>query len=655
MDESVLADEESLPPQWPDYKKDIYSTSWIHNLIIEEFPQCIDGSDVEHMVQAMLRLAEVVEKQYARYFYYKDRRCKSFASYQLRNDGWLPCTPALLHCESTVEPVNAFMPGCGFKGLLPEVVLEGNDPKQRDVLEKLGVKSGLPDDPDDWHHWMRCLSEVENRTDDREQVRTAADELYRRYLELEDDTRCPSDIRLPCLSADRDRPILAFAPASAIYYVDEPHLHEVRDKIIQNGYKLFILSLRTGRGAVSRLGISCLSSVFDTEVQFGEKDVRATETVLRRYRERRTGLMLAAKLKEELPRDLSISVVKDLQVVLVDREEKRVSVPVPSWPAREDRHLLVDQQSRWYKFGHGLARWVVRDEAMATLFESLLRERSRGEYERRLLQHGITTGDVERAMASWPDGSDGGRDGWYVHRAGSEEGVSTAERRTEGGDTKPGTDSIDDHQVPASDPNSKQSGPVTGRDGEVEDPPPHKTSPGRRPDVATGRAAEDWLAERLNEYFTDLRRRDRDPKNRESDFVIRSGSKNYHIEVKHLARAGGVIYWSKGECEKAQAICREAPSRYFMALLVSDPDVQYKVYWSWDPLSELQDAPRKIQWQGESKYEEVESDSWQVTDQQPDDVPVERWMFRIYVDKVLSDLDQDDESLQNLRKQIRGT
>lgn len=655
MDESVLADEESLPPQWRDYRKDISCTRWKHDLIIEEFPQCIDGSDVEHMVQAMLRLAEVVEKQYARYFYYTDQRCKSFASYQLRNDDWLPCTPSLLHCESTVEPVNAFMPGCGFKGLLPEVVLEGNDPKQRDVLEKLGVKSGLPDDPDDWHHWMRRLSEVENRTDDREQVRTAADELYRRYLELEDDTRCPSDIRLPCLSADRDGPILAFAPASAIYYVDEPHLHEVRDKIIQNGYKLFILSLEAGSRAVPRLGISLLSSVLNADVQPGEKDVRATEAVLRRYRKRRMGLTLAAKLMEELPQELSISVVKDLQVVLVDREKEKVaSVPVPSWRAGKDRPLFVDQQNQWYKFGHGLARWVIKNEKMATLFESLLREPSRSEYERRLLDQRITTADVERAMASWSDGSDGGQDGCYGYRTGSEEVASTGERRTEDGDAKPGTDSINDHQVSGSDPNSKQSGPVNGRDWGVEDRPPPRTSPGRRPDVATGRAAEDWLAEQLKKHFRELRRRDRDSKNRESDFVIRSGSREYHIEVKHLARAGGVIYWSKGECEKAQEIRHKAAGIYFMALLVSDLDGQYKIYWSWDPLAELQNAPKQIQWEGQSKYEAVESDSWQVADQQPENVPVERYMFRINVDKVLSDLDEDDQSLPSLRKHIRG-
>ena len=90
-----------------------------------------------------------------------------------------------------------------------------------------------------------------------------------------------------------------------------------------------------------------------------------------------------------------------------------------------------------------------------------------------------------------------------------------------------------------------------------------------------------------------------------------------------------------------------------MALLVSDSGGQYQIYWSWNPLSELQVVQREVQWEGTSKYEAVESDSWDVADQQPQDVPVNRHKFRIQVDQGLLDgLDKDDKWLRKLQEQI---
>ena len=92
-----------------------------------------------------------------------------------------------------------------------------------------------------------------------------------------------------------------------------------------------------------------------------------------------------------------------------------------------------------------------------------------------------------------------------------------------------------------------------------------------------------------------------------------------------------------------------------MALLLSRAEGRYRIYWSWDPLSDLQAAHRDVQWEGASDFEDMESDSWDVADQQPDNVPVKRHMFRIHVDQELvDDLDKDDESLQKLRERLQG-
>ena len=657
-----------LPELWSDYKEGMWLTRWISNLIIEHFPQCILDSNVddesEHiMMQTMIRLAAAVTNRQASYFRYKVRQCSSFAWHQLCREEWLPCKRSLLHHERRVAPANAFMPGKGFNGLLPEV-LRSNDHEEWygsvvGVLRQLGVSEHLPSDSDEWHYWMRRLPDVGDRSVNPDSVRTAAEALYRRYLRREWDTPFPTDIRLPCLAAGEDGPVLAFASASEVYYVDEPHLQEVRDEIVSEGYKLFILPLRAGKRAVSQLQISPLSSVLSAEEQFAREDVRATKAVLLRYQERRVGLTLAAELENELPPDLPISVVNNLQVDLVGHE-KVASVDVLSWQAGEDQPLLLNARNQWRACGHGLALWVIRQEAKATLFEALLHERSRREYEDRLLQSGVTIADVERAMADWLVGSDNGREDSGEPRRGTGQDDSTGESRPEDVNDKPGTDNVNAGQSTVPEPSWGSSGRGNGRGTGADT---RRTSRGDRrgrsvpPNLATGRAAEDWLAERLTKVFPGtVERGVRDSQNRESDFIVGQDSMRYHIEVKHLANIRGKIYWSQGQCGKALDMGRESGEEYFMALLLSKAHVQYNIYWSWNPLSDLQTAQRDVQWEGASDYEDVESDSWDVADQQPDNVPVKRHMFRILVDQeLLDDLDEDDESLQKLRKRLRGT
>lgn len=657
-----------LPELWSGYKEDIWLTYWLSNLFIEHFPQCLFDSNVddesEHrMMQTMIRLAAVVESRQASYVRYKVRRCSSFAWHQLCRTEWLPCKHSLLHHEYRVAPANAFMPGKGFNGLFPEV-LRGNDDEEWygsvvGVLRQLGVRDELPEDADKWHYWMRRLPDVGDRSANPDSVRTAAEALYRKYLRLEWDTPFPTDIRLPCLAAGEGGPVLSFASASEVYYVDAPHLQEVRDEIVQKGYKLFILSLRAGRRAVSQLQISPLSSVLRAEEQFAGEDVRATKAVLIRYQERRVGLTLAAELENELPPDLPISVVNNLEVNLVGHE-KVASVDVLSWQAGEGQPLLLNARNQWRAFGHGLARWVIRQETKATLFEALLRERSRREYEDRLLHSGVTIADVERAMADWLAGSDNGREDSGEPRRGTGQDDSAGESRPEDVNDKPGTDNVNAGQSTVPEPSWGWSGRGNGRGTGADR---RRTSRGDRrgrsvrPNLATGRAAEDWLGERLTEVFPGtVERGVRDSQNRESDFIVGQDSMRYHIEVKHLANIGGKIYWSQGQCGKALDMGRESGEEYFMALLLSKAHGQYNIYWSWDPLSDLQAAQRDVQWEGASDYEDVESDSWDVTDQQPDEVPVKRHTFRIDVDQELLDgLHEDDGSLQKLRERLRGT
>ena len=141
----------------------------------------------------------------------------------------------------------------------------------------------------------------------------------------------------------------------------------------------------------------------------------------------------------------------------------------------------------------------------------------------------------------------------------------------------------------------------------------------------------------------------RDTENRESDFVIH-GDIEFHIEVKHAEKRPGTFYWSGLECEKALALEGTA-HKYVMAILFPDGEEDYEIRWIWRPLDELIRASRAVQWEGNSDYESVDADSWDVTVQQPVKVPAKRHVFRIRLsDEMLESFDKDDGSLNVLRK-----
>ena len=174
-----------------------------------------------------------------------------------------------------------------------------------------------------------------------------------------------------------------------------------------------------------------------------------------------------------------------------------------------------------------------------------------------------------------------------------------------------------------------------------------------RPRPETGRAAEDWLEKRLEQAFPNcVQRHIRDKANRESDFVVSSGSRKFHIEVKHVANWPGTFYWSELECEKAQLLER-SNDKYIMAILSPDGDRGYKIRWIWHPLDELKRASREVQWTGNSDYELVRADSWDVEALKPDEVPTKRHLFRIKLDdEVVKGFEKDMGNLEVLCRKI---
>ncbi len=655
------------------YKEDLgyrnWSKPWERNWEIEHFPQCVEnGSKPADMIKMMLPLAETMQKLKAVYYYHVKRRRENFACYQLKHEQWLPCRRALLYEGERAAPSEAFLPGKGLGGLLPEVDKTGIDDEEwykhvQGALIDLGVQENLPKDAEGFHEWMRKLSQKEY---DSEALEKAAKELYRRYLGLDDcQGAFPQDIHIPCWGEEEN---LTFSPPDEVFHVDRPYLDEVRREILQKGYKLFIIPLSAGAAAPDRLGVRILSQELSAEPNYESKDEEGTERLRKRYAERRVGLGLAADLKEvdkTLPEGLSLSAVRGLHLQLNADNGDVAKVEVLSWLSKEEDTLLINlDKNEWRALGNGLAVSIAKKEDKASLFENLLSEDKEDEYLDRLRHAGVSEDDIRHAETT------------FAHEPDEERVDSPNSTTGEPPETGPPPQPIPNDDVPSGQTthvpqgtgahdggargvDNGQTTRVSERGGGMrgsERSGGGVTSNGihQAPSPESGRAAEDWLQKQLETAFPSrVERHHRDDKNRESDFVIKREKGELHIEVKHAAKRPGTLFWSGLEYEKARDMEGATDKRYVMALLFPDEEQGYEIRWLWDPLYGLKEAAREVRWEGESSYEDIPTDSWNVTERRPANVPTKRYNFRITLkDEMLETLDRDTKELEALRQMM---
>lgn len=677
---------------WPDhclvanyrewFNKDYDCYKWLCDWEIEFFPECIystNAGDPASVLRTMLPLVEILKNRKAsyyrsRYFYNKNEKHQfsgNFAAYQLRYEEWLPCKPALFHDgKRVVAPRRAFMPDKGLRGLLPEV--DRGDIKDEEwfqhinlELRSLGVRVQLPKNPEDWHDWMRKLPKLANGLDNQGQaisededyralLQNAADSLYRKYLKLDwwnelnrwdrYDIDFPAGIDVPCMCWENDTEVLAFSSSDEVFYIDQPHLDEVRQEIGSKDFKLFILSLNAGKDAPKRLGVDRLSYELHAEPCYEEAVKQESDRLSQRYKERCLGLVSAANLRKSLPEELNIIAVRGLRLELTSNSKSVTDVEVLSWET-EDGSLLINlDKDKWRALGHGLAARIAKAEDKASLFENLLREDYKDVYLDRLRQEGVTEDDIKNAESTWTisTGSTPEPESPQKSRTNTEPDLPTEE----GLEKKP-KDSFSLEERRKKDSEHRESTETIRTESE----PPQGSQSGSKPNTETGQKAENWFEEKLKHIFKHVRRHDIDEKNRESDFAVLSGSRKFHIEVKHVENLPGTIYWTENECNKAQ----DNRNEYFMAILSPNGDGDYKILWIWNPLKELKRASREVQWTGNSGYKSVSSNSWDITKQWPKNnkVPAKRYDFRIRLnEEVIKGFEEDTENLEALRGKI---
>ena len=125
-----------------------------------------------------------------------------------------------------------------------------------------------------------------------------------------------------------------------------------------------------------------------------------------------------------------------------------------------------------------------------------------------------------------------------------------------------------------------------------------------------------------------------------------------HIEVKRAENKPGTIFWSDLQYEKAQEL-EGVSEKYFIAVLFPNTDQSYDIYWIWNPLDELRAALRDVQWAGQSDYQPVDGDTWDVDDKRPSQVPTKHYKFRIRLTlEIIEELAQDSMALEVLKRQV---
>ena len=146
---------------WSGYysKFDYITLAGGHNYQIDDFPDCLAGIENTELIRDILpALFKSAEERAQRHYKlpsgYKHyhQSPQAFAFEQLRIEAWLPVNQSLLENGSRIPPNEAFLPGKGLNGLLPEVdksgidedIWHGRDGIKAKLIE-LGVIESKPD------------------------------------------------------------------------------------------------------------------------------------------------------------------------------------------------------------------------------------------------------------------------------------------------------------------------------------------------------------------------------------------------------------------------------------------------------------------------------------------------------------------------------
>ena len=642
-----------------------------HNYYIEDFPKCVNDIERNVLIRDIFPQLQELTSKPAKRFYRKSEQSKSLAFYQITHDAWLPIKKSLLEDRSHIPPNEAFLPGEGLNGLLPEVDRSGTDNNTwygnegiESKLRRIGVMEDLPESSEKWYEWMRKIAEkgLRLKREDREApddwkgdetkvLWHAARSLYREYLKKGDFEMLPEDIQIPCVCFEKKHRLLDFAKPQEVHWIDEAHLaHETLEKeLLLQGYKLFIFRLQE-TAEISKLRVKKLSNIIECTPQYSECGSSGNEEygLCQRYKARRIVLNKVKKI--QLPEEVDIKAVRNLTLKLSTNGCELSDCSVLSWKDMKTGYLLVDIKNKWRALADALAHRLQVDRRnssqYANDFEVYLADDDDDSILERMRSVGIPDEALEEVKITISALNGPPAEQHEI----DEDQVKVKEKSNNmliklpisNGATSGTTVS----QVSRAARSEASSGGRDNPDGASKSPSNQENNSAPRPE--TGLSAENWLGDKLREIFEDRV----ENVHIGSDFILKHDGQEIHIEAKHVQTRPGSIHWSDRQFET----CRKKKNSYFIALLSpeeNDSD-QYAIHWIWNPLERLMKLDRKVIWNGKSSRQSLQEDSWEIEITKPTKLTADSFDIEIaLVDYVFNSDVQDNHTLEKLNDNLK--
>jgi len=418
-------------------------TGWYEDFYFEHFDAMFKDSrnqnalDCAPLLDVVAEMYSAATKMNARYFYYSDKPGESSALLQLKGNKWLPCEKSLLFPGKRLfKPGDAYLPGSGLNGLLPEVNCRSVDSSALDevkeALKKLGVKDGDPKDPKQLIGYMNRLSDLpgENKADFKwarddkgeGEIARAAKAIFLAYAKIENRPPLADDVMVPCLRHTRQGEAIYFDNADNVRWADESYFDEaeVRRKILQaDDLHVFFRFLQDGEA----FGLGKLSEHLRLEPQYEGENPEAAEELRKRYDSRRVGMAKATGQK--LPERLEIVAYNSIALQATAHAE--ITIPKIKFWKRGEREVAINAAAdMWQGLAAALGELTKGSQykpdlellLQAKTWESFL-ERLRDDYD--LTEESIL--EVEESAPSEDGDGDVAEDG------------SGAEREADSGDS----------------------------------------------------------------------------------------------------------------------------------------------------------------------------------------------------------------------------
>ena len=604
----LKVEQSNSPHSQRDY---VHNTYWIFEFYFEHFDEIFSGtrrgklSDYAPLLSMAPEMHKIACEKEARYFYYNENLCDSYALKQLQQKEWVPCKRSLLYPDKYLfKPKDAYLPRCGLDGLLPEVDKHDLDESAWSAVEmtlkKLEAKDSVSRDAKQLVEYMNRLSKCTYKSEqDRKwveggykgKIARAANEIFSAYVKIQPTHSLDDNVMVPCLRHTPKGEMIYFEKAEKTCWANESYFYKqpVRKTILMSdNLHIFFRFLKDGEN----FDLDKLSEFLDMEPVYGVELQGKTKHLRQRYEERIVGLEKVAKQK---PLE-KLEIVAYDTISLKANAHAEITPEIKFWKQSEYKVDISagPQHDMWRGLAAALGE-VMNCEQYKTDFEILLKEKTWGDFLSRLQDdHNLTEESIEKIKVSTSLDSDhedvvetdtgqGGEDDHDGSISASPSSSGAA-----GHSTAPGGR----HQTTESE--ATNSGNITGRNDQHQEQPseipeievvehdwgPEREGPGglggghntsqeeREAPTSDGKRGEAALLAWLQKEFGDenvTNMNDQRPNNPGYDMCVKKDGEKHYYECKSFISATPP---RRVSVTKTQLTCAErAKDRYWLCIV----------------------------------------------------------------------------------------